>query len=99
MKRQIIMRAIEFKSKLGKTRIFIPKEIQSELRNAVEKNVRVMILIDDSDDQDIGKYVNEEESVDLLQEELESINRGLNDFKEGKIHSHETVRKLYEKYL
>ena len=59
-----------------------------------------MILIDDSDDQDIGKFVNEEEeSVDLLQEELESINRGLNDFKEGKIHSHETVRKLYEKYL
>ena len=94
------MRAIEFNSKLGKTRILIPKEIQPELQNAIEKNVRVMILIDDSDDQDIGKFVNEEEeSVDLLQEELESINRGLNDFKEGKIHSHETVRKLYEKYL
>lgn len=33
------------------------------------------------------------------QEELESINRGLKDFEEGKTHSHETARKIYEKYL
>lgn len=35
----------------------------------------------------------------LKQEEIESINRGLKDFDEGRIHSHDTVRKLYEKYL
>ena len=93
------MRAIEFKSKLGKTQILIPKKIQSELINAVEKSVRVMIFIDDSDDQDIGKLINQKQSADLLQEQMESINRGLNDFKEGRIHSHESVRKLYEKYL
>ena len=46
------MKAIEFKSKLSKTKILIPKEIQPELQNAVEKNVRVMILFDDSDDHD-----------------------------------------------
>ena len=33
-----------------------------------------------------------------LADELESINRGLKDFEEGKIHSNETARKLYEKY-
>jgi hypothetical protein len=35
----------------------------------------------------------------LNKEEIESINRGLKDFKEGKIHSHDTARKIYEKYL
>ena len=35
----------------------------------------------------------------LKKEELESINRGLKDFEEGRIHSHETARKIYEKYL
>lgn len=35
----------------------------------------------------------------LNQEEIESINRGLKDFEEGNIHSHDTVRKIYEKYL
>jgi len=35
----------------------------------------------------------------LEKEELESINRGLKDFEEGRIHAHETVRKIYEKYL
>ena len=93
------MKAIEFKSKLSKMRILIPKEIQPELRDAVEKNVRVMILFDDSDDQDIPNYPIEGQSIDSSTAELESINRGLNDFKEGKIHSHETARKLYDKYL
>jgi len=31
--------------------------------------------------------------------ELESIERGLKDLEDGKIHSHETARKVYEKYL
>lgn len=35
----------------------------------------------------------------LKQEELESIKRGLKDIEEGRIHTHETVKKMYEKYL
>jgi hypothetical protein len=35
----------------------------------------------------------------LNQEELESIERGLKDLKDGKVHSHENARKVYEKYL
>jgi len=35
----------------------------------------------------------------LKKEELESINRGLEDFKEGRIQAHETARKVYEKFL
>lgn len=35
----------------------------------------------------------------LKKEEVESINRGLKDFEEGRIHSHDTARKIYEKYL
>jgi hypothetical protein len=35
----------------------------------------------------------------LDKEELESIKRGLKDFEEGKTHSNETVRQVYEKYL
>lgn len=35
----------------------------------------------------------------LKKEELESINRGLKDFEEGRIHSHETAHKVYEKFL
>jgi len=43
------MRAIEFKSKLDKNRILIPKKIQSELRATDEKNVQVILLFDDSE--------------------------------------------------
>jgi len=35
----------------------------------------------------------------LNREELESIERGLKDLKDGKVHSHETAQKVYEKYL
>jgi hypothetical protein len=35
----------------------------------------------------------------LNKEELESIERGLKDLEDGKTHSHETARKVYEKYL
>lgn len=94
LQKEDIMRAIEFKSKVNKNRIIIPKRIQSELRNAGEKDVRVMILFDDS--------VKESEKAafnNLMPEELESINKGLKDFEEGKTHSHESVRELYGKYL
>jgi hypothetical protein len=36
---------------------------------------------------------------ELNEEEIESINRGLKNIEEGKVHSHESARKLYEKYL
>ena len=36
---------------------------------------------------------------ELDQEEITSINRGLKDIEEGRLHSHETARKIYEKYL
>ena len=36
---------------------------------------------------------------ELKEEELESIKRGLKDLDEGKVHSHDTARKLYGKYL
>ncbi len=35
----------------------------------------------------------------LKKEELESIDRGLNDLDEGRIHSHESARSIYGKYL
>ena len=35
----------------------------------------------------------------LKKEELDSINRGLKDFEEGRVHSHDSVRKIYDKYL
>jgi hypothetical protein len=35
----------------------------------------------------------------LKREEIESINQGLKDFQEGRIHIHDSVRKIYEKYL
>ena len=35
----------------------------------------------------------------LNREEIESIERGLKDLKNGKVHSHETARKVYERYL
>jgi predicted transcriptional regulator len=34
----------------------------------------------------------------LKEEELASIKRGLKDIEEGRTHSHETARKLYDKY-
>lgn len=43
------MRAIEFKSKIKNNQILIPTKIQSELKTKQDKNVRVIVLIDDSD--------------------------------------------------
>ena len=36
---------------------------------------------------------------ELSREEIASIERGLKDIEEGRVHSHETAKKLYEKYL
>ena len=35
----------------------------------------------------------------ITQEEIASINRGLDDLQKGKIHSHDQIRKKYEKWL
>ncbi len=35
----------------------------------------------------------------LSKEEQSSIERGLSDLKNGKVHSHDQIRKKYEKYL
>jgi len=79
--------------------IHIPKKIQSELSTTDERNVRVMIFLEDDDELDLKLYKIETIPIDVANDELESINKGLRDFEEGKIHSNETVRKLYEKYL
>jgi hypothetical protein len=45
-------------------------------------------------------YSNSKDWMDTLKnEEIESINRGLKDFEEGRTHSHDTARKVYERYL
>ncbi len=51
--------------------------------------------------QEIRKnYIHSKDWEDTLnQEEIESIEEGLKDMEEGRIHSHETARKVYEKYL
>ncbi len=43
------MKALEFKSKIKNNRILIPAKVQSELKSQKEKNVRVIVLVDDSD--------------------------------------------------
>ncbi len=43
------MRALEFKSKIKDNRILIPAGIQSELKTDQDKEVRVIVLIDDSE--------------------------------------------------
>ncbi len=41
----------------------------------------------------------EDWSIDLSRNEIDSINRGLKDVEEGKVQSHESVKKIYERYL
>jgi hypothetical protein len=43
------MKALEFKSKIKNNRILIPTKIQSELKTNRDKDVRVIVLVDDSD--------------------------------------------------
>lgn len=43
------MKVIDFKTKIGKQAIHIPKKFQAELKDADEKPVRVVIFLDDSD--------------------------------------------------
>ena len=91
------MRAIEFKLHVKNQSIHIPKKFQAELKNMVGKNVRVIIFLDD--DINSKDYKSIDSPIDVEKAELDSINRGLKDFEEGRTHSNEAVRKLYEKYL
>lgn len=43
------MRALEFKSKIKNNRILIPAKIQSELNANQDKDVRVIVLVDDAE--------------------------------------------------
>ncbi len=43
------MRAIEFNSKIKDNQIAIPAKLQSELTSKNDKDVRVIVLIDDSE--------------------------------------------------
>ena len=38
-------------------------------------------------------------SDELKKEEIESINRGLKDFEDGRTHDNQVARNIYEKYL
>ena len=43
------MRALEFKSKIKNNQILIPTKIQAELKTNDDRDVRVIVLVDDSD--------------------------------------------------
>jgi len=50
------MRAIEFKSKIRENKILIPRKIQSELIAVCDKNIRIVIFVEDSDVYDETAY-------------------------------------------
>jgi hypothetical protein len=43
------MKALEFKSKIKNNQIHIPTRIRSELKTNQDKDIRVIVLIDDSE--------------------------------------------------
>ena len=53
------MRALEFKSKIKDNRIIIPETIQSELKIRDDKDIRVIVLVDDSDVYDDHVFLQE----------------------------------------
>jgi len=50
------MRAIEFKTKIRENTILIPRRLQSELIIRHDKNIRVVVFIEDSDVYDEKAY-------------------------------------------
>ncbi|MBF9252638.1 hypothetical protein I2I11_04985 [Pontibacter sp. 172403-2] len=52
------MRAIEFQTRLKDNQILIPDKIQSQLKGASDKDIRVMILIDDTDTDEEQMFSN-----------------------------------------
>ena len=61
--------------------------------------------VDDSDIITMLKQIKDnisdesKDEMNLSKEEIAGIERGLKDIEEGRIHSHESVMKKYEKYL
>lgn len=51
-KNAIIMRAFEFQSEIKNNQILIPSWMQKELLSTEAKNIRVIVLMDDSDNKD-----------------------------------------------
>lgn len=68
------MKALEFKTKIKNNRILIPLRIQSELKTNQDKDVRVIVLIDDSEKSD-DLIVQEAVAADFLKgyAEVDSI--------------------------
>ncbi|MCF8232153.1 MAG: hypothetical protein K9J27_08190 [Bacteroidales bacterium] len=79
---------------LKQIELFINEIHKQQKENRFRKLTKEQII-------DRAKKSNEDynQGKTQTQEELECINRGLKDFEEGKSHSHETARKIYEKYL
>jgi hypothetical protein len=50
------MRAIEFKTKIRENKILIPRKMQSELIAEGDKNVRVVVFVEDSEVYDDKAY-------------------------------------------
>jgi hypothetical protein len=50
------MKAIEFKSKIKENKILIPRRMQLELATEVDKNVRVVVFVEDSGVYDEKSY-------------------------------------------
>ncbi len=73
--------------------------IQSEKLRLIEWISR----LEDSDIVNTLRQVKDnlsgETNIELSQVEREGIERGLKDIEEGRVHSHESAKKVYEKYL
>ena len=50
------MRAVEFKSKINNNQILIPRRVRQELIAGQDKNVRVVVFVQDSDVYDEKAY-------------------------------------------
>lgn len=75
--------------------------IQSEKLRLIEwisrlDDISIILKLRKIKEEDVGS---EDWYHELSQEEKNSINRGLKDIEEGRVHTHESVMKKYEKYL
>jgi hypothetical protein len=50
------MRAVEFKSKIRENKILIPRRMQSELIAGVDRTVRVVVFVEDTEVYDAKAY-------------------------------------------
>lgn len=57
----------------------------------------VALLIDELNRYGLDVFNNDEDKY--REDKMETINRGLKDLDDGKVYSHNTARKIYERYL